>query len=59
MIGNELGDLRRSHYSIELGSLDEGTVIAVGDGMYGFLLSVLMEILYLQQSEINLEIFRL
>ena len=29
MIGNELGDLRRSHYSIELGSLDEGTDVVV------------------------------
>jgi len=29
MIGNELGDLRRSHYSIELGSLDEGTDVTV------------------------------
>ena len=29
MIGNELGDLRRSHYSIELASLDEGTNVVV------------------------------
>ena len=29
MIGNELGDLRRSHYSIELGPLDEGTDVTV------------------------------
>jgi nondiscriminating aspartyl-tRNA synthetase len=29
MIGNELGDLRRSHYSIELSSLDEGTDVVV------------------------------
>ena len=29
MIGNELGDLRRSHYSIELASLDEGTDVVV------------------------------
>jgi len=29
MIGNDLGDLRRSHYSIELGSLQEGTDVTV------------------------------
>ena len=29
MIGTELGDLRRTHYSIELNSLDEGTEVVV------------------------------
>ena len=29
MIGNDLGDLRRSHYSIELSSLQEGTDVTV------------------------------
>ena len=29
MIGNNLGDLRRSHYSTELGSLQEGTDVTV------------------------------
>ena len=29
MIGNDLGDLRRSHYSVELSSLQEGTEVVV------------------------------
>ena len=29
MIGTDLGDLRRSHYSIELASLPEGTDVVV------------------------------
>ena len=29
MIGNELGDLRRSHYSMELNGLAEGTNVTV------------------------------
>ena len=29
MIGTELGDLRRTHYSTELTSLDEGTEVVV------------------------------
>ena len=29
MIGSDLGDLRRSHYSTEIGSLEEGTVVTV------------------------------
>ena len=29
MIGTELGDLRRTHYSVELSSLDEGTKVIV------------------------------
>ena len=29
MIGNDLGDLRRSHYSVELSSLEEGTDVTV------------------------------
>ena len=29
MIGTELGDLRRTHYSVELSSLDEGTEVIV------------------------------
>ena len=29
MIGTELGDLRRTHYSVELSSLDEGTEVVV------------------------------
>ena len=29
MIGTELGDLRRTHYSVELSSLDEGTDVVV------------------------------
>ena len=29
MIGTELGNLRRTHYSIELSSLEEGTEVVV------------------------------
>ena len=34
MIGSELGDLRRTHYSIELSALPEGTdVVVMGWGL--------------------------
>ena len=36
MIGNELGDLRRTHYSLELAALSEGTKVTV----MGWILSV-------------------
>ena len=60
MIGTELGDLRRTHYSTELNSLNEGTEVIIKQNQKNWIEIILLDgkRAWLTSNKIRLLIFK-